>query len=449
MKLWSKKETEVSKIIEEFTIGKDAELDILLAPYDVLGSIAHAAMLHKVGLLSEEEASDLISELRKIYREIEEDKFSIENGVEDVHSQVELMLTRSCGDTGKRIHTGRSRNDQVLVDLALFSRDGLEKVVNSAKDFFDQLIRLSEKHKNDLLPGYTHLQLAMPSSFGLWFSGYAESISDDMLFLHSAYRYSNKNPLGSAAGYGSSFPLDRTYTTELLGFESLHVNVINAQMSRGKLERQVLSSIASLAATLSRMAMDLVLYMNQHFNFVSFPENLTTGSSIMPHKKNPDVLELIRGKCNKLTALPGQIVAIGQNLPSGYHRDMQLNKEVYFPAFKEILDCLKIFHYMLQHIEVKKNLLEDSKYDPIFSVEAVNKLVIQGIPFRDAYKVVGDKIASGDYTPEKDLDHKHEGSIGNLRLDLIKKAMDEKLAEFKFQQKNESVDRLLKKEYPF
>lgn len=444
MKLWNKKETQVAEIIEKFTIGKDAELDILLAPYDALGSIAHAAMLKKVGLLTASDASALIEELQKIYSRIEEGDFAIESGVEDIHSQIEMLLTSSLGDAGKKIHTGRSRNDQVLVDLAMYTRAELEKVVLSSKSLFDQLITLAEKHKKDLFPGYTHLQLAMPSSFGLWFSAYAESISDDMLFLHSAYRFSNKNPLGSAAGYGSSFPLDRTYTTELLGFESMHVNVINAQMSRGKLERQVLSAIASLAATLSKMAMDIVLYMNQHFGFITFPDNLTTGSSIMPHKKNPDVFELIRAKCNRLTALPHQLSSITQNLPSGYHRDMQLNKELYLPAFQEIEDCLELFQYMLQHIEVKKDLLKDPKFDPIFSVEAVNNLVIEGLPFRDAYKKVGEQIAAGNFAPGRDLDHKHEGSIGNLCLDQLQKTMEERVAEFPFKQVNEAMDRLLK-----
>ena len=439
MKLWGKKETEISSIIEKFTIGKDQELDMLLAPYDVIGSIAHAAMLKKVGLISTAEGDALIKELKEIYGRIEKGDFKIDRDVEDIHSQIEILLTDKLGDTGKRIHTGRSRNDQVLVDLALFSRDGIEKIVKAASGVFDLLIDLADKHKDDLLPGYTHLQLAMPSSFGLWFSAYAESISDDMLFLHAAYKYTNKNPLGSAAGYGSSFPLNRTYTTELLGFEGMHINVVNAQMSRGKLERQVLSAIASLAATLSKMSMDIVLFMNQHFGFVSFPDNLTTGSSIMPHKKNPDVFELIRAKCNKLAALSQQVAGLGQNLPSGYHRDMQVNKELYLPAFGEVIDCLELFHYMLKNIHVQKNILNDPEYDPIFSVEAVNKLVIEGMPFRDAYKAVGEQIKSGEYAPGRDLKHTHEGSIGNLCLEQLRSLMDQRIKMFAFEAKERAI----------
>jgi argininosuccinate lyase len=392
MKLWQKETTSISEKIEKFTVGRDREMDLYLAPYDVQGNIAHATMLESVGLLTNYELRMLNDELRIIYQEIQQGKFEIEEGVEDVHSQVELMLTRKLGDVGKKIHSGRSRNDQVLVDMKLFTRSRLEEVALASKKLFDLLIKRSNQHKNDLLPGYTHLQIAMPSSFGLWFGAYAEALVDDMSMIQTAYKLANKNPLGSGAGYGSSFPLNRTMTTELLGFETLHYNVVYAQMSRGKTEQTALTAIAALSATLSRLAMDVCLYNSQNFAFVTLPDDLTTGSSIMPHKKNPDVAELLRAKTNRLKALPTEITMVMSNLPSGYHRDMQLLKELLMPAFEEILDCLDIAHFMLEHLQVKQNLLVDAKYDLLFSVERVNELVVQGVPFRDAYRQVGKEI---------------------------------------------------------
>ncbi|HEX9957153.1 MAG TPA: argininosuccinate lyase, partial [Fibrella sp.] len=394
-------------------------MDLHLAPFDVLGNLAHAQMLETIGLLSQSDYEALAAELKRIYPQTQTGEFVIEDDVEDVHSQVELMLTRALGDVGKKIHSGRSRNDQVLVDLKLFTRSRLWQVAEATHRVFDRLIQRSEQHKDDLLPGYTHLQIAMPSSFGLWFGAYAEALADDMLTLQTAYRFANRNPLGSGAGYGSSFPLNRTLTTELLGFEGLHVNVVYAQMSRGKTEQTALNALATVATTLARLAMDVCLYNSQNFAFLTLPDALTTGSSIMPHKKNPDVAELLRGKCNRLKALPMEVTLVMSNLPSGYHRDMQLLKEVLMPAFDDLLDCLAITDYMLEHIQVKPNLLEDNKYGLLFSVERVNQLVLSGVPFREAYRTVGKEIAEHTYLPPRELHHTHEGSIGNLMNDQI------------------------------
>jgi len=444
MKLWQKETTSISEKIENFTVGRDREMDLYLAPYDVLGNIAHATMLESVGLLEPDELVLLIVELKSIYQQIESGNFEIEKGVEDVHSQVELMLTRKLGDVGKKIHSGRSRNDQVLVDMKLFTRSRLEEVALATKKLFDLLITRSNQHKNDLLPGYTHLQIAMPSSFGLWFGAYAEALVDDVAMIQTAYQLANKNPLGSGAGYGSSFPLNRTMTTELLGFETLHYNVVYAQMSRGKTEQTALTAIAALSATISRLAMDVCLYNSQNFAFVTLPDNLTTGSSIMPHKKNPDVAELLRAKTNRLKALPAEITMVKSNLPSGYHRDMQLLKELLMPAFEEILDCLDITHFMLEHLQVKPDLLADAKYDLLFSVERVNELVVQGVPFRDAYRQVGKEINEGTYKASRDLKHTHEGSIGNLCNEQISDLMDAEIAQFGFERVHESLERILK-----
>lgn len=424
MKLWEKG-IQTAAEIEKFTIGKDADLDLLLAEYDVLGSIAHAKMLRSIGLLEETELDDLVRELRNIYQEIQAGNFRIEDGVEDIHSQVEMMLTERLGDAGKKIHTGRSRNDQILLDLRLFIRDELESIVSHTEILFDTLISLSDQYKDLLMPGYTHFQIAMPSSFGLWFSAYAESLVDDMHVLQSAYKVANKNPLGSAAGYGSSFPLNRQLTTDLLGFDSLNYNVIYAQMGRGKTERIVSSALATLAATLGKLAMDICLYMNQNFGFIRFPDALTTGSSIMPHKKNPDVFELIRAKCNKLQALPNEISLITANLPSGYHRDMQIIKEQFLPAFAEMDDILQILTFALPQMKIQEDILTDDKYQYLFSVDAVNELVQSGMSFRHAYLQIAKKIENGEYTPPANVSHTHEGSIGNLcnaniRLELTK-----------------------------
>ncbi len=444
MKLWQKETTSISEKIEKFTVGRDREMDLYLAPYDVLGNIAHAKMLESVGLLKKDELTALEAELKNIYQEILQGKFEIEDGVEDVHSQVELMLTRKLGDVGKKIHSGRSRNDQVLVDMKLFTRSRLEEVAVASRKLFDLLVKRSNQHKNDLLPGYTHLQIAMPSSFGLWFGAYGEALVDDMAMIQTAYKLSNKNPLGSGAGYGSSFPLNRTMTTELLGFEALHYNVVYAQMSRGKTEQTALTAIAALSSTISRMAMDVCLYNSQNFAFVTLPDDLTTGSSIMPHKKNPDVAELLRAKTNRLKALPTEITMVMSNLPSGYHRDMQLLKELLMPAFDEILDCLDIAHFMLEHLEVKPDLLVDKKYDLLFSVERVNELVVQGVPFRDAYRQVGKEINEGTYKASRTLNHTHEGSIGNLCNDQITELMNAEMARFKFEKVHTAVENLLK-----
>lgn len=422
MKLWSKG-YEPDKLVEKFTVGKDRELDILLAKHDVNGSMAHIKMLESIGLLTSDELKVLLAELENITKEIASGKFSIEEGVEDVHSQVELMLTRKLGDVGKKIHAGRSRNDQVLVDLKLFMREEIQHVAKETLTLFNTLISLSEKYKKVLLPGYTHLQIAMPSSFGLWFGAYAESLVDDVQVLGAAFKVANQNPLGSAAGYGSSFPLNRTMTTELLGFETLHYNVVAAQMSRGKTERAFSFAIGAIASTVARLAMDVCLYMSQNFGFISFPDSLTTGSSIMPHKKNPDVFELIRGKCNRLQGVSNEIALLCTNLPSGYHRDMQLLKEIMFPAIEELTNCLQVGNFMLEHIIVKENILDDPKYDYLFTVEDVNNLALSGMPFRDAYRKVGEQVQAGNYKPTKMVNHTHEGSIGQLCNDKIVEKM--------------------------
>lgn len=442
MKLWQKA-TAVKQEVEEFTVGKDRELDLLLAPFDVLGSLAHTRMLESINLMTAEDLNLVQRELKNIYQEIQEGKFTIEAGVEDVHSQVELLLTRRIGEAGKKIHSGRSRNDQVLLDLKLFIRNQIQETVAGIQELFSQLIALSEEHNTKLLPGYTHLQIAMPSSFGLWFGAYAESLVDDLLLLQAAYKISNKNPLGSAAGYGSSFPLNRQMTTDLLGFEALNYNVVYAQMGRGKTERNVSSALASVAGTLAKLAMDACLYMNQNFGFISLPEELTTGSSIMPHKKNPDVFEIIRGKCNKLQALPNEIALITGNLPSGYHRDLQVVKESFLPAFKELQSCLGMMTYMLKNIIVKEDILKDPKYSYLFSVEVVNNEVLQGVPFREAYKNVGAAIAAGTFEAPETVNHTHEGSIGNLENHNIVRLMEDVLAGFNFQAVKEAESRLV------
>lgn len=421
-KLWEKN-IDVNPEIERFTVGRDRELDLMLAPYDVIGSIAHSAMLQSIDMLTKDEMESLHRELRDIYSTIEDGKFIIEEGVEDVHSQVELMLTRRLGDTGKKIHSGRSRNDQVLVDLKLFTRHELQEICEAVIALFDALQKQSEKHKEVLMPGYTHLQVAMPSSFGLWFGAYAESLADDMLFLQAAYRMCNRNPLGSAAGYGSSFPLNRTMTTELLGFDSMNYNVVYAQMGRGKCEKNIAFALASVAGTLSKMAFDACMFNSQNFGFVKLPAECTTGSSIMPHKKNPDVFEIMRAKCNRLQALPMDITMIMNNLPSGYFRDLQVIKELFLPTFADLKECLAMATYIIERIEVNKEILADSRYDAMFSVEEVNRLATEGMPFRDAYKKVGLDIETGTFTPNKDVHHTHEGSIGNLCNEEIRKIM--------------------------
>ena len=442
MKLWSKG-FEINKEIERFTVGRDREMDLYLAKYDVLGSMAHISMLNSIGLIGDDELPLLLAELRKIYAICEEGKFVIEDDIEDVHSQVELMLTRALGDMGKKIHSGRSRNDQVLVDLKLFTRAELKTVVEETKTLFDELIAQSEANKDVLMPGYTHLQIAMPSSFGLWFGAYAESLTDDMLYLQSAYKMTNRNPLGSAAGYGSSFPLNRQMTTDLLGFDSMNYNVVYAQMGRGKMERNVAFSIAGLAGTMAKMAFDACLFNSQNFGFVKLPKECTTGSSIMPHKKNPDVFELIRAKCNKLQALPTQVTLIQNNLPCGYFRDLQIIKECFLPAFDELKDCLRMCAYIINKIEVKQNILDNPMYDAIFSVEEVNKLASEGMPFRDAYKKVGLEIEAGDFKPNKNIHHTHEGSIGNLCNDKIVELMNGILEGFHFEKVDKAVKKLL------
>ena len=441
-KLWQKN-TNVNELVENFTVGRDRELDAQMAAFDVLGSLAHTTMLQSIGLLDTADYELVQAELKNIYREVINGTFVIEEGVEDVHSQVELLLTRRIGDAGKKIHSGRSRNDQVLVDLKLFFRHELQEVVGEVVTLFNQLIKLSEKHKAVLLPGYTHLQIAMPSSFGLWFGAYAESLIDDLELLLAAYKITNKNPLGSAAGYGSSFPLNRTLTTTLLGFDSLNYNVVYAQMGRGKTERVIAQALSSVAATLAKMAMDQTLYLSQNFSFVSYPDNLTTGSSIMPHKKNPDVWEIMRGKCNRLQALPNDVALMTTNLPSGYHRELQLLKELLFPAFTDLKLCLQMAAFMLEHIEVKANILDDPKYAYLFSVDEVNKLVLGGLPFRDAYKQVGLAIEQGNFDPEKKALHTHEGSIGNLNNEQINAALNTLVKSFDFEKVSRSVASLV------
>lgn len=443
MKLWQKDKTSL-KEVEKFTVGKDQEMDMFLARFDVLGSLAHIQMLQSIDLLSKDELATLSAELKNIYKRIELNQFKVEDGVEDIHSQVELELTKKLGDVGKKIHSGRSRNDQVLVDVKLYLRYEIEELVGAVKSLFDLLISQSEKFKNHLLPGYTHLQLAMPSSFGLWFGAYAESLVDDVNTIQAAYKVVNKNPLGSAAGYGSSFPLNRTMTTQLLGFDDLNYNVVYAQMGRGKTERIVASAFANVAATLSKLSMDACLFLNQNFGFISFPEELTTGSSIMPHKKNPDVFELIRARCNQLAALPNDILMLTTNLPSGYHRDLQLLKELLFPAIQNLKDCLVMTQLMLANINVKENILADEKYKFLFSVEEVNKLVLSGMPFRDAYKKIGADIEKGVYHPETIVNHTHEGSIGNLNNDKIESMMHAAIAQFNFEKTAAAYQRLVR-----
>lgn len=442
MKLWQKNTT-VSSAVERFTVGKDREFDLMLAPFDVLGSIAHAKMLATVGLLTAEECTALVTELQQVYRKMQEEGFVIDDHVEDIHSQVELLLTKKLGDTGKKIHSARSRNDQVLVDIKLFLRNEIKELVEAVQPFFTLLQELSEKYKGHLLPGYTHLQLAMPSSFGLWFGAYAESLVDDMVTLQGAYQVVNKNPLGSAAGYGSSFPINRTLTTCLLGFGDLNYNVVYAQMGRGKAERITAMAMANIAETLARMSMDMCLYLNQNFDFVSFPAELTTGSSIMPHKKNPDVFELIRSHCNRIKALPNEIMMMTTNLPSGYHRDLQLLKEHLFPAFQTLKDCIAMATLMLSNISIKEGLLADEKYKYLFSVEEVNRLVLQGVPFRDAYKQVGMSIEEGKFTYHNTVQHTHEGSIGNLCNEAIAGMMQKTLQGFSFAEVDAAIAKLL------
>lgn len=443
MKLWEKS-TQVNEKIEKFTVGKDREMDLYLAEFDVLGSLAHVEMLESVGLLEKEELEILTTELKVIYQLAKANEFVIEDGVEDVHSQVELMLTRKLGDIGKKIHSGRSRNDQVLVDLKLFTRSEIEKTVKAVSSLFDVLIGQSNRYKNVFMPGYTHLQIAMPSSFGLWFGAYAESLADDLQLLLSAWKITNRNPLGSAAGYGSSFPLNRRMTTELLGFDTMNYNVVYAQMGRGKMERIVSTALASVAATVAKLAFDACLFTSQNFNFIKLPDEFTTGSSIMPHKKNPDVFELTRAKCNKIQAIPQQITMITNNLPSGYFRDLQIIKEVFVPAFADLQDCLEMTAMMMDRIEVNNEILNDPKYDYLFSVEEVNRLVLEGMPFRDAYKKVGLAIEAGTFLPEKNIHHTHDGSIGNLCNDEIRCYKEGVENEFKFGKVQEAIERLVR-----
>lgn len=441
-KLWEKS-VHVTEEIDRFTVGHDRELDLYLAKYDVLGSMAHVTMLHSIGLIADEELPVLLRELRAIYQVAESGDFVIEDGIEDVHSQVELMLTRKLGDMGKKIHSGRSRNDQVLVDLKLFTRDIIREVAEAVRDLFAELQQQSERYKNVLMPGYTHLQVAMPSSFGLWFGAYAESLADDMLLLEAAYRMTNRNPLGSAAGYGSSFPLNRTMTTELLGFDSMDYNVVYAQMGRGKNERNVAFALAGIAGTVAKLAFDACMFNSQNFGFVRLPDECTTGSSIMPHKKNPDVFELIRARCNKLQALPTQVVMIMNNLPSGYFRDLQEIKEVFLPAFDQLLSCLRMATYIVARMRVNEHILDDARYDLMFSVEEVNRLASEGMPFRDAYKKVGLDIEAHQFTPNKEIHHTHEGSIGNLCNDRIAALMQATYARFGFERVSEAEKKLL------
>ncbi len=442
MKLWQKN-TESLKEVETFTVGKDRALDLFLAPFDVLGSLAHIRMLNSVGLLTDEELSELQKALKDIYKEIENGNFYLQEGVEDIHSQVEFILTEKLGDAGKKIHSARSRNDQVILDLKLFLRNEIEELVHSVYGFFNLLQKQSEKYKDYLLPGYTHFQLAMPGSFGLWFGAYAESLVDDLITLHAAWDITNKNPLGSGAGFGSSFPINRKLTTKLLGFEDLNYNVVYAQMSRGKTEKILSQALANIAATISRMSMDSCIYLNQNFAFISFPDELTTGSSVMPHKKNPDVFELIRAHCNRIQALPNEISLMLANLPSGYHRDLQLLKESLFPAIKNLKDCIRMATLMFENIDVKKDILEDEKYKYLFTVEEMNKLVLQGLPLRDAYKKIGSDVENKTFATDKKLNHTHEGSIGNLQNKEIKIMMDNIISRFNFKEVNDALQKLL------
>lgn len=443
MKLWQKN-TDANQAVDKFTVGRDREMDIYLAEADVLGSLAHTRMLNSIGLLNDKDLEAVQRELKNIHAEIVAGRFKIEDGVEDVHSQIEFMLTERIGDAGKKIHSGRSRNDQVLVDLRIFLRRQIWEIVEDVNHLFRLLQTLSEKYKEVLMPGYTHWQIAMPSSFGLWFGAYAESLVDDTEMMHAAYRICNKNPLGSAAGYGSSFPLNRTMTTRLLGFDTLSFNVVYAQMGRGKTERILAQAMSSVAATLARLAMDNTMFLNQNFNFISYPAELTTGSSIMPHKKNPDVWELIRGKCNLIQGLPNQIAMMTTNLPLGYNRDLQLLKEVLFPAIADLRSCLQMAHYMLENISVQTDILNDPKYDYLFSVEVVNNLALNGTPFREAYKKVGLDIEAGNFKAPHTVHHTHEGSIGNLCNDQIAKLMDAQLEQFHFERVEQAEAELVK-----
>lgn len=443
MKIWQKN-IDVDSFVESFTVGNDREMDLQLAEADVLGSLAHTRMLNSIGLMTNEDLALVQQALKKIHTEIREGLFTIEDSVEDVHSQVEMMLTERIGEAGKKIHSGRSRNDQVLVDLKLYFRSEIQRIFGNTELLFKQFLQLSEQYKDVLMPGYTHLQIAMPSSFGLWFGAYAESLVDDLHLLKAAWNISNKNPLGSAAGYGSSFPLNRTMTTQLLGFEDLNYNVVYAQMGRGKTERIVAQAMSSIAATLAKFAMDITLYINQNFGFLSFPAHFTTGSSIMPHKKNPDVFELIRSRCNKIQALPNEIALMTTNLPMGYHRDLQLLKENLFPAFESLNDCLAIATFMLTHISIKEDILDDPKYDYLFSVEVVNNEVLQGIPFREAYKNIGMAIEEGTFQPSKEVKHTHEGSIGNLCNDQIERMFEAIKSQFGFEKVEQALEDLLK-----
>jgi argininosuccinate lyase len=443
MKLWQK-ETAVEQSVEKFTVGNDREMDLHLASFDVLGSLAHTQMLESIGLLTKSELSLIQKELKQLYKEIQADNFKIDEQVEDIHSQIELLLTQRIGEAGKKIHSGRSRNDQVLVDLKLYFRSEIKKIVEGTQELFELLIQLSNAHKDALMPGYTHLQIAMPSSFGLWFGAYAESLVDDLELMLAAWKICNKNPLGSAAGYGSSFPLNRTLTTELLGFETLNYNVVYAQMGRGKTERILAQGMSAIAATLAKMAMDACLYMSQNFGFISFPDELTTGSSIMPHKKNPDVFELIRSRCNKIQALPNEIALMTANLPMGYHRDLQLLKENLFPSFQSINDCLQMMVLMLGNIRINPTILNDPKYDYLFSVEVVNNEVLRGVPFREAYKNIGLSIENGTFKPIKEVKHTHEGSIGNLQNNEIKNLFEKVIAEFGFNKVDKALKELLR-----
>ena len=445
MKLW-KEEQEIDKIIEDFTIGRDKDLDIYLAAYDIMGTLAHIKMLESIGILEKDELRSLETELLKILSKVQDKDFAIEEGVEDIHSQIELMLSRALGDAGKKIHAGRSRNDQVLLDIRLFIRDKIKSIVEKTGILFNILIKQSEKYKDVLMPGYTHLQLAMPSSFGLWFGAYAESLTDDLQLMLSAYRINNQNPLGSGAGYGSSFPLKRKFTTELLGFENMNYNVVYAQMGRGKSEKMTAMAISAVASTLSKLATDVCLYMSQNFDFVSLPEKYSTGSSIMPHKKNPDVFELLRAKCNKLQSLYNEITLITNNLPSGYFRDLQIIKESLFPAIDCLENCLVISAYIIDKVEIKRNILEDDKYKYIFSVEEVNKEVLKGVPFRKAYLSLNKKIKEGNFKPVKTVSHTHEGSIGNLCNAEIKDKMKKIAAEYQFEKADNALNKLLGKE---
>lgn len=443
MKIWQKN-IDVDSFVEVFTVGNDRAMDLHLAAADVLGSLAHTQMLNSINLMSNEDLDVVQKELKHIYRDILAGNFTIEDSVEDVHSQIEMLLTQRVGEAGKKIHSGRSRNDQVLVDLKLYFRSEIQRLVQQTDTLFHTLIQLSEKYKQVLIPGYTHLQIAMPSSFGLWFGAYAESLVDDLEMLKAAWKVCNKNPLGSAAGYGSSFPLNRRLTTELLGFDDLNYNVVYAQMGRGKTERILAQGMSAVAATLAKFAMDVCLFINQNFGFISFPAHLTTGSSIMPHKKNPDVFELIRSRCNKIQALPNEIALMTTNLPSGYHRDLQLLKENLFPAFQSLSDCLGITTFMLEHISVKENILDDPKYDYLFSVEVVNNAVLQGIPFREAYRQIGSDIDNGTFQPSKEVHHTHEGSIGNLCNDEISRMFNEVKAGFGFEKVEKALDALVR-----